>query len=239
MTPSSKPLSDTNEQVEKEILIKEMMHQVANLQQRFQSEGADDERRWMIDNTNDAQIIKFLKESSVMMLHVIDAVGELQPVNGITISKQFGIPRGSVSKITRKLVEQKMLQSEYLPDNKKEVLFHLTPLGQHMFKLHKSLHAHINHNVRNFLNKYDNDQMRFLVACMKDTLQASLVDSEANNPEDTAAANVDNQSNRAITERENVSQEAMEISEIHDMLQQLDARKLKKAKDLLQIALFD
>ncbi|WP_286154941.1 hypothetical protein [Bacillus sp. FJAT-27264] len=38
------------------------------------------------------------------MLHVLDAIGQLEAVNGITISKQFGFPKGSVSKITRKCV---------------------------------------------------------------------------------------------------------------------------------------
>ncbi|MBP1989383.1 MarR family transcriptional regulator [Paenibacillus eucommiae] len=235
MTRSSDPQFNETENIEKEILLKEMMQQVANLQKRFQAEGEDEERSWMITKTSDSRIVEFLRESSVITLHVIDAIGELEPVNGITISKQFGIPRGSVSKITRKLVEQKIIRSEFLPDNKKEVLFHLTSIGQHIYKLHKQLHLHIEQNVRNFLRRYDVDQMQFLVQCMKDTSEASWVETESFEDDSDTAKNA--QTAPGISEH--ASQEGTAIREILSMLQQLDARNLKKAKDLLQVAFFD
>ncbi|CAH0119947.1 hypothetical protein PAE9249_02456 [Paenibacillus sp. CECT 9249] len=43
-----------------------------------------------------------LKDITVTELHIADAIGRLEPVNGITVSKQSGIPKGTV--ITRRLV---------------------------------------------------------------------------------------------------------------------------------------
>lgn len=215
------------ESVERELLFQEMMQQVATMQKQFLSEGEDDERRWMMERTSDPNLIAFLKDSTVIMLHVIDAIGELEPVNGITISKQFGIPRGSVSKITRKLVEQGMLNAELLPDNKKEVLFHLTPLGRHMYILHKQLHLHIERNVQKFLRRYTVEQMRFLVQCMKDTSETSWVQPESEQEEPQAASPVQ------------VREEPTAISEIVALLHQMDERNLKKAKDIIQIAFFN
>lgn len=235
MTHSLEPQINVSDSMEKQLLMNEMMYQVANVQKRFQSEGEDDERRWMIAKAKDSNLVKFLKESTVIMLHVIDAIGELEPVNGITISKQFGIPRGSVSKITRKLVAQKMVQTEYLQGNKKEVLFQLTPQGHQIFKLHKQLHHHIEHNVRNFLRRYDVEQMQFLVQCLKDTSEASWVQEESFETE-TAKADM-NSGVPTVSER--ISEEALAINEIVAKLQQLDARNLKKAKDLIQVAFFD
>jgi len=62
------------------------------------------------------------------MLHVLDAIGRLEPVNGIIISKQFGIPKGSVSKVTRKLAAKNLIITESIPNNKKEILFRMTAL---------------------------------------------------------------------------------------------------------------
>lgn len=45
----------------------------------------------IIHAKDDAEVVEFLKEMSVIMLHIIDAIGRMQPVNGITISKQFVI----------------------------------------------------------------------------------------------------------------------------------------------------
>lgn len=99
-----------------------MIEMIPQLQKRFQSED-DEEKEWLIQNCSNPLIIDFLQDSTVMMLHVIDAIGQLEPVNGTTISKQFGIPKGSVSKITRKLVQQQIIRTEYLPVNKKKCCF--------------------------------------------------------------------------------------------------------------------
>lgn len=106
----------------KDILIKKLIEMIPQLQKRFQSED-DEEKEWLIQNCSNPLIIDFLQDSTVMMLHVIDAIGQLEPVNGTTISKQFGIPKGSVSKITRKLVQQEIIRTEFLPDNKKKCCF--------------------------------------------------------------------------------------------------------------------
>ncbi|MEC0238807.1 MarR family transcriptional regulator [Paenibacillus dokdonensis] len=235
MTRSSDPQWNATTAIEKEILLKEMMHQVANLQKKFQSEGEDEERSWMITNTGDPAIIGFLKESTVMMLHVIDAIGELEPINGITISKQFGMPRGSVSKITRKLVELNIVRSEFLPDNKKEVLFHLTPLGRKIFELHKQLHLHMEHNIRNFLRRYDVHQMQFLVQCLKDTAEASWVQKEVF--DEAPKKGKDDQNDVGASNQ--ASADVTTMTEVFSMLQQLDERQLQKAKALIQVAFLD
>lgn len=227
VTQFSETPSTMTESVEREILFQELMGQVATMQKQFLSEGEDDERRWMMERTGDPNLIAFLKDSTVIMLHVIDAIGELEPVNGITISRQFGIPRGSVSKITRKLAEQGMLNFELLPDNKKEVLFHLTLLGRQMYILHKQLHLHIEQNVQKFLRRYTIEQMRFLVQCMKDTSVTSWVQPESEQDEPQAAP--------PVQERD----EPTAITEIVALLHQMDERNLKKAKDIIQIAFFN
>lgn len=211
-----------------------MMDHVAVMQKRFQAEGEDEERRWMMANASDAAVIDFLKEATVLALHVVDAIGEAEPVNGITISKRFGIPRGSVSKITRRLTEQGVVQAESLPDNKKEVLFRLTSSGTQIYLLHQKLHAHMDRNIREFLGRFDLEQMRFLERCMKETAETSWVRPETGDIEKKEEQIVHDAPVEGIE-----SSQAEEIAEITAMLRQLDARKLRKAKELLRIAWFD
>jgi 3'-phosphoadenosine 5'-phosphosulfate sulfotransferase (PAPS reductase)/FAD synthetase len=68
----------------KDFLIKKLIEIVPQLQKRFQSED-DEEKEWLLQNCSNPLIIDFLKDSTVMMLHVIDAIGQLEPVNGTTI----------------------------------------------------------------------------------------------------------------------------------------------------------
>ncbi|WP_449599745.1 hypothetical protein [Paenibacillus sp. Marseille-Q9583] len=161
-----------------------------------------------------------------MMLHVIDAIGELEPVNGTTISKHFGIPKGSVSKITRKLVLQQIIRTEFLPDNKKEVLFLTTPLGKEIFDLHQALHKEMSKGINRFLQRYNTDELLFLNQAFEDTLEASWVHSESAAEEElNAGESID-------------AMEKDEIGQIVNMLNQLDTRNLKKAKAILQDVFF-
>ncbi|AIQ22072.1 MarR family transcriptional regulator [Paenibacillus sp. FSL H7-0737] len=210
----------------KDIMIKKLIDMIPQLQKRFQSED-DEEKAWLIQNCSNPLIIDFLQDSTVMMLHVIDAIGQLEPVNGTTISKHFGIPKGSVSKITRKLVLQQIIRTEFLPDNKKEVLFLTTPLGKEIFDLHQALHKEMNKGINRFLQRYNTDELLFLNQAFEDTLEASWVHPESVAEEEPLNAGE--------------SFEAMEIdemSQIVDMLNQLDTRNLKKAKAILQDVFF-
>lgn len=210
----------------KDILIKKLIEKIPQLQKRFQSED-DEEKAWLIQNCSNPLIIDFLQDSTVMMLHVIDAIGQLEPVNGTTISKQFGIPKGSVSKITRKLVQQEIIRTEFLPDNKKEVLFLTTPLGKEIFDLHLALHKQMNKGINRFLQRYNTDELLFIIQAFEDTLQASWVHSESVAEKEllTTGASLEPVEND-------------EMSQIVDMLNQLDMRNLKKAKAVLQAVFF-
>ena len=87
-------------------MIDEMMALFAKLSVRFTEED-DEERQWMLEHTHNPAVIEVMQDMTVIMLHVLDAIGQLGPVNGITISKQFRIAKGSVSKITRRLIAKK------------------------------------------------------------------------------------------------------------------------------------
>lgn len=60
----------------KDILIKKLIEMIPQLQKQFQSED-DEEKEWLIQNCSNPLIIDFLQDSTVMMLHVIDAIGQL------------------------------------------------------------------------------------------------------------------------------------------------------------------
>ncbi|WP_442603147.1 winged helix DNA-binding protein [Paenibacillus sp. KN14-4R] len=221
----------------KDLLIKELMETTMKLQQRFQAED-DEEKRWLMENSSSPAVAQFLKESTVMMLHIIDAIGRLEPVNGITISKQFGIPKGSVSKITRKLIEQQIIRTENLPDNKKEILFCTTPLGKEIFHLHQALHRKIDIGVNQFLQRYDENELRFIIRCLKDTLEASWIHTEEPELEKGFESSLGETSGRSGRKSVRSDGNAEEMNEIVQMLQTLDGRDLKKAKAILKNVFF-
>lgn len=206
----------------KEMLIARLMQAVTKLQRRFQNDD-DEERRWMIRNCGNPAVIEFLKESTVMMLHVIDAIGQLEPVNGASISKEFGIPKGSVSKITRRLLDRGIIRTELLPDNKKEVLFRITPLGREIFTLHQALHKQMDVGIHLFLERYSENELLFFAQGIEDTAEVSWTDPESIVPK------------HLPEDREPFkTRDSAELQEITAMLRKLDGPSLRKAKTILE-----
>ncbi|WP_152396019.1 helix-turn-helix domain-containing protein [Paenibacillus guangzhouensis] len=221
----------TIEAFDKTQIIQELMETTAKLQTKFQEED-DEEKQWLVANSSNPEVLSFLQESTVMMLHVIDAIGGLEPVNGITISKQFGIPKGSVSKITRRLVEKKIIRTEYLPGNKKEVLFCTTSLGKEIFDLHQALHRQIDKGVHRFLQRYSEDELKFIMQCLQDVLEASWVQVESEEEEALP------ESSQVMAQEQQVSQATEDRDDIMKMMKSLSGPELKKAKAILKDVFF-
>ncbi|CAM4020667.1 MarR family transcriptional regulator [Cohnella lubricantis] len=205
---------------ERDVLIQRMLELSAEMQRKFQAVD-DEEHRWLIDHCETQAAGKVLRDMSVMMLDIVDAVGKLQPVNGITISKRFGIPKGSVSKQTRRLVDMQVLQTQLHPGNKKEIYFSLTEVGDEIYRLHEALHRQIYIGARKFLERYSNEELRFLADCYQDTLQASWLQTEE--PVSKATS--------AVSDRG-------DLQEIQDMLKSIDAAQLRQVKAILKVMFF-
>ncbi|MBK1812829.1 MarR family transcriptional regulator [Clostridium sp. YIM B02505] len=157
----------SNNNENKEVLIKEVTRQFSSTVARHASEE-DDEKKWLLEHCNSPVKLEILQEISVIGLHVLDAIGRFEPVNSITISKETAIPKGTVSKTIKKLISKKLIVKKPLPNNKKESIFHITPLGKELFELHDALHKQMDSAINNFLKKYDDDELQFLIRFLRD-----------------------------------------------------------------------
>lgn len=154
----------------------EIMALLGQVSEKFEP-GESEMKQWMIQNLQSPQVIEILQDSTLMTLRVLDAVGRLEPVNGITISKQSRIPKGSVSKITRRLIAKKLITKESLPNNKKEILFRTTQLGKEIFLTHQAFDQKMEKGFTRFLKKYTPDELSFMIRILQDFVKAKLLSS--------------------------------------------------------------
>lgn len=133
-------------------------------------------KQWMLEKFGDETLVDLLQDTTFIGLRVLDAIGQLEPVNGITISKQYRIPKGSVSKTTRRLVAKKLISQEALPNNKKEILFRLTPLGRRLFEAHRAFDQQMEKGFVRFLQKYEPDELRFIIRLLQDITESSFLE---------------------------------------------------------------
>jgi DNA-binding MarR family transcriptional regulator len=135
-----------------------------------QQEREDQERLWKLAQTKGKVWADLLQSMTVTALHVLDAIGEHEPINGIQIARQLTITKGTVSKITKKLLEQQLIFTERLPNNRKDIYFRLAQEGREIFLWHQQLHPQLEEQGKQFLSRYSVDELQLLVRFFQDYL---------------------------------------------------------------------
>ncbi|MEO8610681.1 MAG: MarR family transcriptional regulator [Chloroflexota bacterium] len=162
-------------QAETQPLATNILALMAQVAHKFEP-GKNEMSEWMLANFPTPQIVEILQEATPVMLRVVDAIGQLEPVNGITIAEHHHIPKGTVSKTTRKLIAQNLITSESLPNNKKEILFRLTPLGSELFHAHRAFDQQMERGFYTFIERYNPDEMQFLARVLQDVIDTSFLE---------------------------------------------------------------
>jgi DNA-binding MarR family transcriptional regulator len=165
---------DSQAQAQPELLIAEVLELLGQVAHRFDSEDQEN-WQWLAEHSDNAQTVEILRDLTPVAMRVIDAIGRLELVNGATISAQFHIPKGTVSKVTRRLVTQDLVQTESLPNNKKEILFRLTPLGAEVSRVNRAFDERMQRGFTQFLRRYTRGELRFLVRLLSDAVTASFM----------------------------------------------------------------
>jgi DNA-binding MarR family transcriptional regulator len=155
--------------------IAQIMGLLSQVSEKFEP-GENEMKQWMIQNFQNPRVVEALQDSTLMTLRILDAIGRLEPVNGITISKESRIPKGSVSKITRRMITKKLITKESLPNNKKEILFRTTPLGKQVFEAHQAFDNEMARSFTKFLKKYDPGELDFIVRILQDVVRVKFLD---------------------------------------------------------------
>ncbi|HVU10834.1 MAG TPA: winged helix DNA-binding protein [Phototrophicaceae bacterium] len=168
---------------ERDPLIGDILAALGQLSDRF-SPDSSEMKQWITEHYPNPQILELLQETTLLTMRVINAIGQLEPVNGITISRQYRIPKGSVSKTTRRLLAKKLITQEGLPNNRKEILFRLTPLGRELYEANRAFDAQMEQGFVQFMRRYSPGELAFVLRLLQDVQTASFLDPV---PEDQPA----------------------------------------------------
>ncbi|MFD4706795.1 MarR family transcriptional regulator [Gottfriedia sp. NPDC058432] len=135
----------------------------------------DKEKKWLIQNCKNQELLMILQEITILMLHVLDCIQKHQPVKGITVANELNMQRGTITKITRKLAEKNLIIKECVPNNNKEIYFRTTKMGNELCDLHQLLHKEINKNYVKFIDQYSKQELMFLEKILDDLSKTSFV----------------------------------------------------------------
>lgn len=149
-------------------VIVEDIKQLVNQLSHSNSPSDDKEIKWLLENCNNITLKNIIPSLTVLMLHVLEAIKISGPVNCARISEKTTIPKGTVSKVAKKLINHELITMSLLENNKKERLYGTTEIGAELAILHDKLHKNIEGEFSEFLNKYQTSELELFSKMLND-----------------------------------------------------------------------
>lgn len=88
-------------------------------------------------------------------IHTIAAIGALAEPNVTQIANYMNVTRGAISKITKKLLGQNLIESYQHDGNKQKIFFRLTKSGQFLYDEHEKRHNLWLKRDNDFIKQFD------------------------------------------------------------------------------------
>ena len=98
--------------------------------------------------------VENISSLSIMECHVIDYIGNNKVTNAISIARHLKITRGGISKMSQRLIRKGLIDAERIEGNRREIFYHLTPLGEKIYIIHASLHKKVEEALRHIIERY-------------------------------------------------------------------------------------
>lgn len=99
-------------------------------------------------------------------IHTIAAIGDLAEPNVTGIATHMNVTRGAISKITRKLLAQNLIESYQLDDNKQKIFFRLTEEGQFLYDEYEKRHNLWLKRDNSFMKQFDEKTLTIVSSFM-------------------------------------------------------------------------
>lgn len=107
---------------------------------------------------------------NITELHVISCIGKNEPINVTALAEKMELSKGTISKISAKLIQGGWARKTQLNDNKKEIYLRLTPSGKKLFTVHEEYHLQAQNQIIHFIGKYNEAELEFLKRLLSDAI---------------------------------------------------------------------
>jgi len=88
----------------------------------------------------EAKKFRFMSENTFLEVHCIELIEKNADSNVTQLAKALRVTRSAISKTAKKLLQDGAIEKYRKPDNKKEIYFKLTDVGERIFAEHEKMH---------------------------------------------------------------------------------------------------
>lgn len=101
--------------------------------------------------------------SNVTSVHVLDCIGNHEPINNTNIAEKMNLSKASITKISTHLLKEGFIKRSQLKDNKKEVYYSLTPKGRHIYEVHAILHQMMEQRFIESMDSFSESELQAVI----------------------------------------------------------------------------
>ena len=112
-------------------------------------------------------------------IHMIEMIKNYPDANTTQLAEKLGVTKGLVSRLIKKLDKKGLIVKYQYVDNKKEVYFKLTDLGERAFRGHIEFHNHKNKRLHDKIDSYNAEDKRKICDFLREYtegLEALIID---------------------------------------------------------------
>ena len=120
-------------------------------------------------------------------IHTIAAIGDLEEPNVTNIANHMNVTRGAISKITKRLLAQNLIEAYQQDGNKQKIFFRLTESGQFLYDEHEKRHNLWLKRDDAFIRQFDENavkQVEEFMRAFNDYLEEQIAELGGNTNED-------------------------------------------------------
>ena len=117
------------------------------------------EKHDALDNLNSREILHNYGHSEIHCIHLI---GKLEQPNVTKISLKLAMDKSAISRIVKKLLDNRDIESYQVECNKKEIYYKLTPKGQELFDEHLKIHSSGRERDKKFFEEFNDNDSRIV-----------------------------------------------------------------------------
>jgi DNA-binding MarR family transcriptional regulator len=110
-------------------------------------------------------------------VHLLEAIKFCTGANAGEIARYLGVTNGAVSQVAKKLIDKALIETYQSEDNRKEVFFRLTPLGDKACAGHQRHHTKINASLNKYIEHLDEKDYQAILGFF-DVLIKGMPDNE-------------------------------------------------------------
>ena len=99
-------------------------------------------------------------------IHTIAAIGNLEEPNVTNIANRMNVTRGAISKITKKLLAQNLIEAYQQDGNRQKIFFRLTESGRFLYDEHEKRHNLWLKRDDAFIKQFDKETVKLVEAFM-------------------------------------------------------------------------